>query len=405
MAEVYNYILDTGVIVPDTGVILEEVTDEFKQVFGTDLVTTPNTPQGILIVSETAARSAVAENNAALANQINPNVAGGVFLDAIGELTGSFRTPATSSLVTVNLTGVPGTVIPQGAQASDSVYDNVFATTMEVTLSTEGLATVTMASVETGPIVAAADTLTQIVSDILGWETVTNPLAAVLGTVTQSDEQFRFERRVTLFAQGASTAGAIIAALYQVDNVSSVYFQENVFPTTQVINGITMVSHSIYACVNGGLDLAVAEAMQSKKSAGSAYNNGASMTPISQPVTVPFSGQVIDVLFDRPDIIQIGVSVSVIIMQPVQNPVVAVQEAILNYANGLVNGLNGLIVGANVSPWEIGGAITVQHPGIYVQNLEIKNITALGPYQFEEIEIDGWQIAQIQQSAIVVTVL
>ena len=104
MADVYDYILTTGVIVSDTGVINEEVITEYQQAFGSDLVTTPNTPQGVLITAETAARVAVADNNAALANQINPNVAGGVFLDAIGALTGTYRTPATPSTVMVSCT-------------------------------------------------------------------------------------------------------------------------------------------------------------------------------------------------------------------------------------------------------------------------------------------------------------
>jgi uncharacterized phage protein gp47/JayE len=404
MADIYDYITTTGVIVPDTSAIQDEVIAEYQQAFGTDLVTTPNTPQGLLIVSETAGRSAVANNNATLANQINPNVAGGVFLDAIGFLTGIKRTAGTPSTVTATLTGVSGTVIAAGAQASDSVYNNIFATTADVTI-VDGSASVLMASVLNGPIVAGAGTLTQIVSNIPGWETVTNADAATLGATTQSDEQFREFRRVTLFAQGASTAGAIIAALYQTPGVTSVSFQENVQPTTETINGVVMVGHSIYACVNGGTDLAVAEAMQSKKSAGAAYNNGASMTPVSQDVTVPFSGQVISVLFDRPDVIQIGVSISIIVQQPIQDPVTTVQQAILDYAAGLLDGFPGLIVGANVSPWELAGAVTTPYPGIYIQNLEIKNITASGSYQYEEITIDQWQIANIEQSAIVVTVL
>jgi hypothetical protein len=274
-----------------------------------------------------------------------------------------------------------------------------------VTLEGIGTATVVMTSVLDGPIVAGASTLTQIVSDVLGWETVTNTDAAVLGAVTQSDEQFRFERRVTLFAQGASLPGAIISAIYLVENVTSLFFLENTSSTTQVIDGVTMVSHSIYVCVNGGLDLDVATAIQSKKSAGAGYNNGASMTPVSQDVVVPFSNQIITVLFDRPDVIQIGVAISVIVIQPIQDPVTTVQQAILNWAAGLVDGLDGLIVGANVSPWEIGGAVTIQYPGVYVQSLQIKNLTALGAYQYTEIEISPWQIANIQQSAIVVTVL
>ena len=409
MADLYEYITTTGLIIPDTGAIQGEVQAEFKETFGQDLVVTPNTPQGVLITSETAARSAVADNNAALANQINPNVAGGVFLDAILALTGSYRTPATPSTVTATLTGVAGTIIPQGTQIADSVYMNVFQTTVAVTL-VGGSATVVMTSLVDGPIVAGAGTLTVLQPGFpLGLETSTNVDAAVLGTVTQSDEQARYLRRETLFAQGASTAGAIISAVQLVENVTSLFFIENVAPTTQTIDGVVMVGHSIYLCVNGGLDLDVATAIQSKKSAGAAYNNGATGggangIPISQPVTVPYSGQVIDVLFDRPGIVQIGVEISVIVFQPVQDPVTTVQTAILNYANGLLSGLSGLVVGANVSPWEIGGAVTTQYPGIYVQSLQIKKIIG-GSYAYTEIVIYPWQIAVIQQSAIVVTVL
>lgn len=405
MADVYNYITSTGVIVTDTNAILEDVQNEYKQAFGADLVVTPNTPQGVLIVAETIARTAVADNNAALANQINPNVAGGVFLDAIGELTGSFRSPATPSLVTVTITGVTGTIIPQGSQASDSVNSNLFQTTETVTIGISNTVSVVMKSVENGPITADASTLTQIVSNVLGWETVTNPAAAVPGTLTQTDEQFRNERRVTLFAQGASTAGAIISEVNLVENVTSMSFLENVSATTQVIEGVTMVAHSIYCCVDGGTDLAVATAIQNKKSAGAAYNNGASADPISQDVVEPFSGQTITVLFDRPDKIEIGVAISVLVTQSLQDPIETVQQAILNYVNGLVNGLAGFVVGSNVSPWEIGGAVTTQYPGVYVQSLQINNITNSDPLQYTEIAINPWELPTMIQSNINVTVL
>ena len=408
MADVYEYLLTTGVIISDTSVIQTDVENEFKDAFGTDLVISPNTPQGVLITAETAARVAVADNNAALANQINPNVAGGVFLDAIGALTGSFRSPATPSTVTVTLTGVSGTTIPAGSQVSDSVYQNVFQTVASVTI-VDGSSTVIMTSVLNCMIVAGANTLTQILTAVLGWETCNNPAAAVLGTTTESDEEFRNDLRVTLAAQGASTAQAIISAVNQVENVKSSKFLENIAPTTQTIEGVVMIGHSIYMCVDGGLPLSVAEAMQSKKSAGAAYNNGASGayggTNVSQDVIVPYSGQTITVLFDTPDIIQIGVAISVVVTQSVQDPTTAVQDAILNYANGLLSNQAGLVVGANVSPWELSGAVTSQYPGIYVQSLQIKSSTLSIAYQYTEIAIAPWQKAVIQQSAIVVTVL
>ncbi len=95
MADVYDYIAETGVIMLETGVIQTEVQAEYQAAFGMDLNTAPNTPQGILITTEVLARTAVADNNAALANQINPNEAGGVFLDALLALTGAYRSPGT----------------------------------------------------------------------------------------------------------------------------------------------------------------------------------------------------------------------------------------------------------------------------------------------------------------------
>ncbi|MHC5543543.1 baseplate J/gp47 family protein, partial [Singulisphaera rosea] len=96
----YQYLDATGVIVPDTSSLLADVQSEYQAVFGADLIVTPDTPQGVLITAETLARTEVVNNNAALANQINPNIAGGVFLDAILALTGMQRTPASPTVVT-----------------------------------------------------------------------------------------------------------------------------------------------------------------------------------------------------------------------------------------------------------------------------------------------------------------
>src|SRR5277367_5673296 len=120
----YQYLDATGVIIADTSSLLADVQGEYQSVFGADLIVTPDTPQGVLITAETLARTEVVNNNAALANQINPNIAGGVFLDAILALTGMQRTAQTQTLVTnVTLTGVAGTVIPAGSQAQTAAGD------------------------------------------------------------------------------------------------------------------------------------------------------------------------------------------------------------------------------------------------------------------------------------------
>ena len=115
MAEelLYNYIENTGVVIPDTSDIKADVQEEFKNALGQSMQTSDDTPQGRLISGEVSARRAVAENNALLANQINPALAGGVFLESICALLGIERKGESASVIPdVRLTGKPRVEIP-----------------------------------------------------------------------------------------------------------------------------------------------------------------------------------------------------------------------------------------------------------------------------------------------------
>lgn len=229
----YNYIVGTGTIVPDTGNILSDVQTVYEDVFGTDLVTTPDTPQGVLITTEALAEAAVAANNAQLANQINPNIAGGTFLDSLLALTGVQRIAQTQTLVTnVTVAGVSGTIIPAGSQAQTAAGD-IFITAAQVTIPSGGNILVNFYSQAYGAIPCASTDLNQVVSSVLGWETVNNngsgspPSVTTLGMATQSDQQARAFRQNTLAFQGISLAAAITSSLYATPGVTSLSFLEN----------------------------------------------------------------------------------------------------------------------------------------------------------------------------------
>lgn len=393
MVDTYQYIIATGLIVPDTSNIQSGIQSEFKSVFGADLIVTPDTPQGVLITAETLARSEVVRNNAAVANQINPNYAGGIFLDAIMALTGIERTPQTQSLVAgVLLTGVPGSILPQGIQAKTSTGD-VFSSASSVTLDVDGNATVDFYSVVFGPIPCPASSLTTIVTGVIGWETVTNPNAAVLGTTTQSDDAARAFRQNTLSFQNVSLPEAITSALYATEGVTSLSFRENVAATTQTIDGISMVAHSVYACVKGGTDTDVAAALLENKSSGAAWNGGTSIIVIE-----PASGQSYTVKFDRAS--EIGILIKATIKYGTVDQVTA---AILAYAAGEIPGEAGFVVGAPVSPFEIAGAINQQYPTIYVKKVEISLVSPIS-YTTDEIPIALNQIAITQSTFITVII-
>lgn len=496
---VYNYINETGVITVDAAVIEQQVQDEFRTIFGSDLVVTPNTPQGMLIEAETLARIAVAENNAKLANQINPNISGGVFLDGVMSLTNPFnRLPALQSTVFVTVSGIAGTVIPAGSLVSEtgSGDDFQYYTANELTIPESGSLTNTVFnSVDYGPIPCAVNTLTNIVTPVLGWENVTNVTSAVLGRLRQSDSEARIYRQNTLATQGASTAQAITSEVLRIGAVRSVSFLENTANSTQTIDGVSMVAKSIYLCVedpsaadlgtrsevsavitgtpgtvipagsqassNGyifqtlaevtipgggtldpvlfqavqtgqipvpvnsltvivtpvsgwttvnntitasiGFPSPIAQAIVAKKSAGAAFNNGPG-TNISTVVNVPYSGQLMTVLFDEALQVQIAVLANIKILTSVQNATQAVQDALIAYANGQIDGVAGLTVGQSVSAFELAGAIMTLNPGIYVQSLYI-SIPPASPTSSAEISIGKYQIAKILRGNIIVNVV
>jgi hypothetical protein len=394
----YQYINETGVIVPDTADMLATVQDEFKAVFGDDMPTDAETPQGVLITAETIARTAVVQNNADVANQINPNIAGGVFLRAICALTGLDTDGAARSLVSgVTVTGVSGAILTAGAQAATAAGD-LFEVVTTTTIGAGGTATVDFQSVEYGAIPCAANALTVIVTGILGWETVTNPTAAVLGRAAFSDAELRLLRRNTLALQSISTTEAQVSGLYAIEGVKSLKFLENTAATTETVSGISMVAHSVWACIDGGDDTEIATSLAKNKTDGAAWNGAESVV-----VTNPWSGQDFTVLFDRPTDLPVWVKVTVRVVSAVADPQTSVKDAVLAYAAGEIEGMEGFKVGESVSPFEIAGAVAIEVPGLYVQKVEVSDdgIT----YVTTEIALAINELASVVVGDITVTVL
>lgn len=394
----YQYVKSTGTIVPDTGDILSDVQTEFKNAFGNDIIVTSDTPQGVLIAAETRARDAVVRNNAALANQINPNLAGGVFLDAVCALTDLQRAKATRSLVTATLSGVAGTVVQSGVRAQTTNGD-IFISIQTVTIGSGGTANAIFRAEEYGPIGAAPGSLTEILDVVLGWDAITNAGAATLGKERQSDQSLRALRRVTLADQGVALPEAITSALYKVEGVKSLKFRENVTNATATIDGVSLVDKSIYVCIDGGADGEIAAALLENKSLGCNWNGGVTVNRID-----PVSGQTYVVKFARPVAKPIYVRVYVKSFSVLVDPIITTKAAIMAYVNGELENEPGFVVGEPVSPFELAGAINRQDPEIYVQKLEVSSNGGT-TYTTNEIPIAISEIATLNPLNINVNVI
>lgn len=361
----YSFITPLGVIVPDTADLKADVVSEWREAFGQDLVVDDETPQGVIINMEAEARDSVARNNAELANQINPDQAGGVFIDGIWALTRGKRRPAVRSVIPgAVLSGVPFTVVPAGSLASVDPSGDLFRTKSTVVIAADGSVAVDFESVEFGAIAAPAGTLVVVASGVLGWESVTNPTQAALGREQESDIAARRRRLLTLALQGVALPEAIISRLYDIDGVDSLVFRENVTNVAATIDGVLLAPHSIYVCISGGTDVEVATALLDTKSLGANWNGATTVA-----IVEPFSGQTYNVKFDRATPIPVFARITAKFNGLDGTNII--KDAVVAYSKGELPGDAGFGVGDDVSPFELAGAVNQVEPRIVVTLVEL----------------------------------
>lgn len=269
----------TGLVVPQESDILTGVLQDIDAAIGGGMNPALETPQGQL-ASSTAA--VVADSNAVLAefvNQVNPDTAAGFMQDAIARIYFLNRQPATSTVVSCLCVGNAGTEIPVGAQARDT-SGNIYSCLEDGFIPAGGSIVLSFASILTGPIACPANTLTAIYKAIPGWDTINNAAPGVVGSNVESQAAFAYRRAQSVALNARGSLPSIYAAVFDVPGVIDAYVTENV--TNANINvgatGYTLLPHSLYVAVVGGLDADVAQAIWTKKDVGCDYNGNTSVT-------------------------------------------------------------------------------------------------------------------------------
>ncbi len=356
----YNYITSTGTILPDTSAVRAEVEQEYLDVLGPDLDTNPSTIQGRLIDLETNARIAVIRNNCTLANQINPDLAEKIFLDAVAKLSGVSRGIAERSTVECTLTGVANTFIPAGTLVGSEDGASEWELTTIVTIPSSGTINAQFRALTPGPTLAAIGTINKIISGTLGLETVTNNVAAIPGKDEANDFELKTDRKIQIATNGNRNALAIVSAVAAVEGVKSTSFRENQTDIPLIIDGKTLVPHSTYIVVDGGLDNEVAQAYYESRSGGSNFNGAVLINVIDE-----ISQQGIVVQFDRPTLRPKELKITIKSISGAQ-PTDDIITAVISYANS-----GAFDVGVDVSSFEIATFVSSEVASIFVSNCEI----------------------------------
>lgn len=392
----YQYQIDTGVIVPDMSQTLSEVAAEFRAVFGQSLSVDPSTPQGMLITRIAEMRDSVARNNCDVANQINPNVAGGVFLDALVGLHFGQRRAASRSTVTATVTGTNGTIIPKGSVAKTTLGAR-FETMYAVTIS--GSSSVQMQALETGPVGADAGTLTKIETSISGWSTVTNTLAATLGRDVESDAQLRSRRLDMLGTQSTSTIAAIRSRLSaQVDGLVSQAVVDNPTLSAKTIKGVSVAAKSIAVFTSGGSDADISRALYGSVPAG-VPTVGTTTVTVADTVV---SGYSTPIKFTKasavPVLVRVTADTNILDLSTI------IPQYVIDYANGEGATPRNFVIGGDVLPFEIASYINSREPSINIRNVEVTKASPVS-WSNSPITIDLNQIPTIQLSSVTVVLV
>lgn len=388
MAASYIYVTDTGVISADTADILEDVRAEWRGSLGQKLNVASTTPQGTMIQGESISRADVMKNNAEVANQMNPNYAYGIFLDANCAFLAIERGEDESTFAfNVQSLGDPETSIPAGSRVQTGNGD-IFFTVGVTNIPLSGVANTTLQSEAYGDIPLAIGTLS-ILDGTIGWGSVnvTASTTVTAGVLALSDPQMKNSRSRRLASLGRRSTEAISAALLKVPNVTSVKVVENNTGATGLVSGVTFTKPAaVWVCVAGNpRQQDVAEAlydahmMSCPWDYGSAGNGNPVASPGGVTVVDPISNVSYQVKWTTPILWDTYVIATISKCTSAASPIQGSQNAIIEYAKGDMPGEEGFVVGASVSGFELAGAILRTLPGLYVKSVQVACVPAGSP--------------------------
>lgn len=330
MAYFTPYIDDTGIHVPNYTDILEYYIAKAKLIFGSDIYLEEDSQdyQMYSIIARAAAASFQAAVDSY--NARNPDQAFGNTLDGLVVINGIERKPAGYSTVSLDLSGLPYTLIRGGVVESDSGYR--WNLPEEVVLDSQGKATVSAIAQEEGSIVALSGEITTILTPTYGWSSVNNPNAANIGQDVESDSQLKMRRKVAVATPSQTELESLTAGIDNIQGVTDFQVYEN---DTKVTDARGLPGNSICIVAEGGADEDIVRAIGIRKNMGVlSYGD----------VTLPYTNRyntTLDISFFRPVYVPVYIRVNINPLAGYTNEVGnQIKEAIANYFQELKIGNN-----------------------------------------------------------------
>ena len=354
--------------------MLTKIQGVFVGAFGSNFNLTPSGSNGIITALLTTAAISVEATKLLLYSGVyDPDKANDIWLDSIANLSDIKRKPATQSVVTCQVSGMVGLVIPAGSNVINTNGD-LFYNPSAITIGSNGQGVGTFLSYETGAILCGIGTVTGIVQTLSGWDSVTNAADGVQGVNIQSNTNFRVMRKGALAKMSAGGYLSIRAACEENVNILAYDLINNntANPIKDASGTITIPAHSIYLSVYFGNILPtpqqyineVAQLLAVKLSGGCGMAGNTNAIYVD-----PLDGSEFAVTFN----IAIATPIYVVVNMD-KSSTIYPADAITQIQNALISNMAG---NDDIQPVEMGGTIKA---GRFYQSISL-----LGFYQIDSI--------------------
>jgi len=390
----FNDVNGQVTVIPGADAMLDTVQNEWSGVVGDQVQFDESSFEGAIVAAQANSRLQALYLYAERKNALNLQRAGGDDLDNLGIGLGSYRAAGTPSTVSVTFTksGSSSVTITSGFQAADS-NGNVFVLQDTIIISGQ-TASGTMQRSVVGAVSVAANSLTQILTPVAGLASITNPLPAVVGLESQSDDSYRNQILTQSGKNGYGFIESIQSAIGQLIGVTGQYIDYNDSAISVTRNGVTIPANSVFLCVAGGVANDIAKAIYSKKAPGIPTSTGTGVTVISYQN--PTNQQTYSYNIFRPTQVVIYVAVTVRQDGGITDVFTAIKTALTNY-------INSLNIGIDVSQPNLIRAVTTAYPSLSLQSLYLG--ISPSPTAVTPIEISAIQRAVISAANINVVVV
>ena len=365
-------ITENGVIAPTYEESLSFFQGVFQSIYGQDVNLDADTSDGQMVaILAKAYTDACAQIVASYAGYA-PSTASGVQLSSVVKVNGIARYVATQSTADVQIVGQAGTVISGGIVEDDNGYR--WNLPDSVVIPINGEITVTATCQEQGSIAAAPNTITQIITPTLGWQSVTNPDAATEGNPVETDAQLRRRQSQSVALPSRSVTEGIIAGIEALTGVVGINWDDNDTDETDS-NGVP--AHSIAVVVDGGDAQEIAQTILLKKGPGCGTYGDTTIA-----VTDSY-GRTNNISFSRPDLVQVKVQVTIQPLSGYETDIGnQIQQAVTDYINGL--GIGGSVILTRLYlPASLCGTNMIQ----YYKLVSVEIAQGDGGYSTSDIDI------------------